>query len=190
MLARETILDATIDCLVDGGYARLTTRRIADRAGLAQSTVMHHFPARETLVVEAVTRLASRLAERTLAGIDLAELRTPERREALLDKAWSDFTSPEALAAATLWAAAWAEPELAVALRALEERIGAIITTTARAVLPETAADPRVVALLDASVSMIRGLVAGIPIWGEEVVAARWRAIKPVLLESAATLLD
>lgn len=186
----DAILDAAVDCLVDGGYAALTTRRVAERAGVAQSTVMHHFPARGTLVVETGTRLAARLAERTLGAIDLRAVRTPERRDALLDQAWAEFTSPEALAAASLWAASWSEPDLAATLRELEERIGAIITRTTQAVLPETGADPRLVALLDATVSMIRGLVASIPIWGEAVITERWRAIKPILLEAAATLLD
>ena len=59
---RQAIIDATIDCLVEDGYATLTTRRVADRVGIAQSTVMHHFETREALLVEAVSDLALRLA--------------------------------------------------------------------------------------------------------------------------------
>src|SRR3954468_20307875 len=104
---QAAILDAAAACLAEDGYSALTTRRVAERAGVAQSTVMHHFPTREALLVEAVTHVALRLAERALERIDLAALRAPEQREAVLDEAWSEFSSPQALAAAQLWAAVW-----------------------------------------------------------------------------------
>ncbi len=187
---RTAIIEATANCLVEEGYGALTTRRVAERAEIAQSTVMHHFETREALLVEAVTYMALRLADRALDTIDLAALRTPEHREAVIDEAWHEFTSPQALAAAQLWVAAWTEPELAITLRELEERIGAIIATTATALFPDLADDDRLAALLDASVSLIRGLVMALPIWGPEAVNARWEAIKPILLESAGRLLD
>ena len=40
-------------------------------------------------------------------------------------------------------------------------------------------------ALIDAAVSIIRGLVFSIPIWGAEQITARWQAIKPLMLEAA-----
>jgi AcrR family transcriptional regulator len=186
---RQSIIDATIRCLVRDGYAALTTRRVAERAGVAQSTVMHHFETREALLVEAVTHAALGLAERALERIDLAALRTPERREAVLDEAWVEFTSPQALAAAQVWAAVWNEPELAAVLRQLEERVTAIIVDTAGALFPEVTDDPRLPALLDAAVSLIRGLVLAIPVWGHEAVSARWLAIKPIFLDATAQVL-
>jgi AcrR family transcriptional regulator len=187
---RLAIVQATADCLVQDGYATLTTRRIAERAGIAQSTVMHHFETREALLVEAVTHVALRLAERSLEHIDLAALRTPEHREAVLDEAWREFSSPQALAAAQLWAAVWNEPELAPTLRRLEQRISAILVTTAGALFPELVDDSRLPALLDATVAAIRGLVMAIPVWGHAAVTARWEAIKPIVLEAAAQILD
>lgn len=187
---RTAIVEATATCLVEDGYAELTTRNVAERADVAQSTVMHHFETREALLVEAITHLAMRLADRALERIDLASLRAPEQRDAVLDEAWREFTSPQALAAAQLWIAAWTEPELTATLRELEERIGAILDTTAAALFPELGEDPRLAALLDASVSLIRGLIMAIPIWGKPAVDARWRAIKPILLEAAAPILD
>jgi AcrR family transcriptional regulator len=187
---RLAIIDATVACLVQEGYVALTTRRVAERAGIAQSTVMHHFETREALLVEAVTQVALRLAEQALDRIDLAALRTPDHREAVLDEAWLEFSSPQALAAAQLWAAVWTEPELAPTLRQLEERIGAIILNTARTLFPEIAEDPRLPALLDAAVAFIRGLVMAIPVWGHERVTQRWDAIRPLFLEATAEILD
>jgi AcrR family transcriptional regulator len=186
---RQAIIEATIACLVDDGYAELTTRRVAERVGIAQSTVMHHFDTREALLIDAVIQVAMRLADQALDRIDFAALRTPEHREAVLDEAWIEFTSPEALAAAQLWAAVWNEPELAPVLRELEERLTGIIVNTAATLFPELADDRRLPALLDASVSLIRGLVLAIPVWGHDAVTARWQAIKPVLLEATAHIL-
>lgn len=58
------------------------------------------------------------------------------------------------------------------------------------ALFPDQIDEPRLPALLDASVSLIRGLVMAIPIWGKPAVDARWQAIKPLIAEAAAQLLD
>lgn len=187
---RMSILEATAECLVKDGYSAMTTRQIAERAGVAQSTLMHHFPTREALLVETVTHVATRLADDALDEIDLAALRTPALRDKVLDQAWREFTSPQALAAAQLWAAAWSEPELAATLRELEQRLGAIIMAAAGALFPDQVDDPQFPALLDTAVSIIRGLVMAIPIAGQRNVDARWTAIRPILLEAAGRLLD
>lgn len=187
---RLAILDATTQCLVQDGYGALTTRRIADRAGIAQSTLMHHFETREALLVDAVAHVARRLAEQALDEIDLAALRSPEHRDAVLERAWREFTSPQALAAAQLWIAAWTEPELAAALDDLERRISSILMATASTLFPDQAEDPDFPALIDAAVSLIRGLVMAIPVSGRSAVDRRWQAIRPLLSRAAAELLD
>lgn len=184
------LLDATTECLLEEGYAGLTTRRVAERAGVAQSTLMHYFPAREDFLIEAITHLALRLADDAMDAIDLAAMRRPEHRERVLDQAWREFTSREALAAGQLWMASWAEPELAATLRGLEERLNSIIILTASTLFPEQAADARFPALIDGVIAMIRGLVIEIPIWGHEAITKRWEALKPIILTAAAELLD
>lgn len=187
---RAAIVEATVQCLVEEGYAALTTRRVAERADVAQSTVMHHFPTRELLILDAVTHVALRLADRALEAIDPTALRTAAGREAVLDEAWREFSSPQALAAAQLWSAVWVEPELAETLRELEERIGAIIVATVAAVFPDASEDDAgLAAVVDLIVSLIRGMVMAIPIWGREVVDRRWAGVKPVLLDAAARTL-
>jgi AcrR family transcriptional regulator len=187
---RRAILAATVDCLVDDGYAALTTRRIAERAGVAQSTLMHHFETRESLLVESVATLATSLAHSSLAQIDLAALSSQQgHREAVLDQVWQTFTTPEALAAAQLWGAAWNEPELAAALAELELRIAEIVITTAQTVFPDESKDPRFPIMIDGVVQLIRGLIMAIPISGRPAIDARWAAIRPVLTDAAAHLI-
>lgn len=187
---RLAIVRAAGDCLVDDGYSAFTTRRVAERAGVAQSTLMHHFETREALLVEAVTMLATALAEEALDGVDLAALRTPAQRETVLDETWRIFTSPQALAGVQIWAAVWTEPELAEPLRELEERLLTIAHVTAGALFPEQAEDPSFPALIDATLALIRGLVLAMPITGRDALNARWETIKPILLQAAGDLLD
>ena len=102
---------------------------------------------------------------------------------------WRVFTSPESLAAAQLWFAAWTEPELAAALRDLEERLTGVMLATASAVLPELTDHPDFPALVETGTSLIRGLVMAIPVSGREAVEARWEAVRPVLSRTAGELL-
>lgn len=189
-ITRRALLDATAEVLVQEGYAGLTTRNVAERAGVAQSTFMHYFPTRDAFLIEAVEHVALRLLDDALDHIDLTALRSPKHREKVLDEAWREFTSPEALAGAQLWAAAWSEPELAGTLKALEDRLDAIIGAAASTLFPDQSADPRFPALIDLAISLIRGLVDAIPIQGRDAVDARWSRIKPILIDAAGRLLD
>src|SRR6202021_2679318 len=182
-ITRRALLDATVECLVQDGYAGLTTRNVAERAGVAQSTFMHYFPTRDAFLIQAVEHVALRLLDDALDHIDLRALRTPRHREEVLDQAWREFTSPEALAAAQLWAAGWTEPEL-------EQRLDSIIAAAASTLFPDQSDDPRFPALLDLAISLIRGLVDAIPVWGRGAVDVRWQAIKPIVIEAAGRLLD
>jgi AcrR family transcriptional regulator len=187
---RTAILDAAVVCLVEDGYPALTTRRIAERAQVAQSTLMHHFPTREGLLAEAVSELALRMADNALEEVDLTNLRKPAQREAVLDQVWHEFTSPQALAAAQLWYAAGAEPELAAALRDLEERLGSVLMAAGAALFPEQEDEPDFAALVDTGLSLIRGLVMAIPVSGRDAVEERWNKIRPILSRAVGDLLD
>lgn len=187
---RDAIIEATIDVLVEEGYADLTTRRVAERVGLAQSTLMHHFPSRDELLAEAVVQLALRLATHATDQIDLTALRIPSRRDAVLDQAWATFTSPHGLAVGQLWLAAWTDPGLVRALGEMERRLSALIVGTAATLFPEESTNPRFVSLIDLVVTSICGLVSAIPISGRELVDQRWQALKPLLLLTVASVLD
>ena len=132
----------------------------------------------------------SDLDDEALTRIDPGLLRIPDLREALLDEAWAEFTSEEALAAAQLWSAVWREPDLAETLRALEDRIGAILVAAVALALPQVAGHERLVPVVHAAVALIRGLVLAVPIWGPLEIDARWDEIKPLLLSAFEHALD
>ena len=62
---RKRLLDATVDCLFERGYAGTTTAEIAGRAGFSKGAQLHHFPTKEKLVISALEYLFElRLAAR------------------------------------------------------------------------------------------------------------------------------
>lgn len=54
---RRRLLDATVDCLVEVGYAGTTTHEVARRAGVTRGALLHHYPTKQELVTAAVAHL-------------------------------------------------------------------------------------------------------------------------------------
>ena len=65
--AEEALLDASERLLVDVGYARITTRRLAETAGVNHGLVHYYFGSNENLLVRALERFTERLVERQRA---------------------------------------------------------------------------------------------------------------------------
>ncbi len=65
--ATEAILDAAESLLIDVGYARITTRRLAERAGVNQGLINYYFGSIQEVLLQAVERFTSRLIERQRA---------------------------------------------------------------------------------------------------------------------------
>ena len=74
----EALLEATTDILVRDGYARLTTNRIAERAGVNVASLYQYFPGKEAIVAELRRRhgaeqraaLRQALAQRTAGELE------------------------------------------------------------------------------------------------------------------------
>ena len=62
--AEEALLDAAERLLVDVGYAGITTRRLADEAGVNHGLVHYYFGSNENLLVQALERFTERLIDR------------------------------------------------------------------------------------------------------------------------------
>jgi AcrR family transcriptional regulator len=71
--AEEALLDAAERLLVDVGYAGITTRRLADEAGVNHGLVHYYFGSNENLLVRALERFTERLIarQRELYAADL-----------------------------------------------------------------------------------------------------------------------
>jgi len=71
--AEEALLDAAERLLVEVGYAGITTRRLAEEAGVNHGLVHYYFGSNETLLVRALERFTARLIarQRALYGADM-----------------------------------------------------------------------------------------------------------------------
>lgn len=71
--AEEALLDAAERLLADVGYAGVTTRRLAEEAGLNHGLVHYYFGSNENLLVHALERFTQRLIarQRELYAADL-----------------------------------------------------------------------------------------------------------------------
>ena len=65
--AQESLLDAAERLLVEVGYAGITTRRVAEEAGVNHGLVHYYFGSIENLLVRVLERFTARLIERQRA---------------------------------------------------------------------------------------------------------------------------
>src|SRR4051794_7435955 len=108
---RAALLDATIECLIEYGYAGVTTTKVVERAGVSRGAQVHHFPTKAQLVADAVGRLALRMSEQL--GREIETLPSDARRlDAALDMLWQTHSGPLFQAALELWVAARTDAEL------------------------------------------------------------------------------
>ena len=109
---RGKLLDATIESLVDAGYAATTTRHVAELAGVSQGAQTHHFPRRVDLVGAAIENLAQRRIAELGESAGRLPAESRERAAAVLDMLWADFASPLFTVFVKVWVAAADDPEL------------------------------------------------------------------------------
>jgi AcrR family transcriptional regulator len=84
---RHRLLEATIDCLVEYGYAGTSTTRVVERAGVTRGAQVHHFPTKAALVAAAIRHLAAKRGE--LAFAELERIRNePDPVGSALDLLW------------------------------------------------------------------------------------------------------
>jgi AcrR family transcriptional regulator len=117
---RQKLLDAAIECLVELGYARMTTTDVADRAGVSRGAQLHHFPSKVELVTSAIRHLADRRAEelrRDAAALPAGERGIPQ----ITELTWSYSSGPLFMAAMELIVAARTDRELHAALWPIEK---------------------------------------------------------------------
>ena len=154
---RDALLDATIACLVEDGYANTTTSRVAERAGVSRGAHLHHFQTRQALVAAAMERLAERRGEELLAAAE----RLPAGRERLdagLDLLWRSYANPLFQAALDLWSHARTDPELRERLVPVERRLDRQTLQVTRRLFGELAEQPDFDRRVEMAVATIRGL--------------------------------
>lgn len=135
---RGRLLDATIACVHDLGYARTSTPEIARRAGLSRGAQLHHFPTKAELVTSAVEHLFARRREEFLRAFR-SRPSGQDPAAAAIDILWSMVSGDTFYVWLELTVAARTDPELREPMAALTARLGEIVEETFREVFPAPA---------------------------------------------------
>ena len=154
---RARLMDATIECLVEHGFAGTSTTLISERAGVSRGAQLHHFPTKNDLVVAAVEHLtAVRGAE--LAAAAAAVPRGAHRTRDVLRMLGDHFASPVFVAALELWVAARTDAALLAAVAPLEQKVGRETHVMTVDLLGADESRPGVRQLVQATLDLVRGL--------------------------------
>lgn len=109
---RGALLDATIECLVEYGYAGTTAALVASRAGVTRGAQVHHFGSKADLVTAATKHLATKRVDAAWGEIEAIRA-APNPIAHALDLMWDLHKGPLYVATVELWVAARTDPNLA-----------------------------------------------------------------------------
>ena len=115
---RATILAAARDCLLAEGYANLSTRGVAEAAGVPLSQIHYHFGSKRQLILAVLDAENERLLERQRAMFDAPEPLWV-RWELACDFLDADVASGYVRILQEMFAAGWSDPEVAAAVRGM-----------------------------------------------------------------------
>lgn len=127
---RRKLLDATLEALMERGYAGTSAPDVCVRAGMSRGALLHHFPTKASLVVEAARQLAVVRCQAVEAHLDQLDRRPDGVRGAAMRyrdpiAQLGDVVGPLAFdpaveAVLELWVAARTDADLAAALGPFE----------------------------------------------------------------------
>ena len=123
---RTKLLDATLECLAEVGYAGTTTTEVSRRAGVSRGAQLHHFPTRAELVTAAARHvLEARVEEVEVALAAMPE--GPERTQSVIDLLWGIFQGPTTEAWVELVIGGRSDPELAELVAEIAEELDEVV---------------------------------------------------------------
>jgi AcrR family transcriptional regulator len=155
---RTALLAAAIETLVDAGYAGMTTRAVAERAGLSIGALQHHFKSKSDLVAAAMEHLIAELARELVAQAPTTSRSERKLAEALLDALWELHKGPLMAAVAELAVAARTDLDLRNQFAPVQREAIAGSSSITAHLFPRAAGDPPQLALIHTALGTMRGL--------------------------------
>lgn len=126
--ATEALLDAAEALLVEVGYASITVRKLADRAGVNHGLVHYYFGSMEEVFLQTLERFTDRLVERQ-RRLYAADERFAEKWRTAMGYLKSDFDSGYQKIWFELQAMAWNHAEM-------RDRVAAVLDRWVGVLLP------------------------------------------------------
>lgn len=138
---RAALLDATVRCLFDLGYAGTSTTVVCQRAGVSRGAQVHHFPTKTSLVTSALSHVFDGLHAEFRGAV--GALPADERRgDAAIDRLWDLVSGPTFYAWLELLVASRTDPDLREHVGRLDLRFASAIRATYAELFPEAEASP------------------------------------------------
>ncbi|WP_084210508.1 TetR/AcrR family transcriptional regulator [Pseudonocardia acaciae] len=123
---RRRILDATVSCLQEYGYAGTTTVRVVEHAGVTRGALAHHFASKADMVAAAVGHIAATRSQDAFPQIEKA-LASKDPIDAGLDLLWAMHQGTAFVALVELWVAARTDPDLQRRIKFLEHSTNSML---------------------------------------------------------------
>lgn len=155
---RELLLEATVQCLVELGWAGTSTTEVARRAGVSRGAQQHHYRTKTELVAAAAEHLLQRQRaeyERAFAALP------PVRRnvDGALDLLWEIYRGPTFIALLELAVAGRTDETLRQLCADINQRAVEITIETFGRIFPQATATPETVRVaLRTALSLMAGL--------------------------------
>ena len=182
---RAQLFDATIECLLELGYAGTSVNEICKRAGLSRGAQQHHFATKAELMAHALEYLVTKLSAELIDAIhELAD--APDRVARGIDLLWQAFSGTLSTAALELWLAARTDPELRDTLLPVDRALGRSTLEIYRSVAWRDLPAERMDLLYWLTVNLTRGLALDAMIGGDparrERLLDEWKRMATTLV--------
>ncbi len=115
---RTLLLEAAGKCVRAHGYSGLSTRRVAEAAGMPLSQIHYHFGSRDALLLALLDYQNQRLIERQRSTF-AADMPLWQRWDKACDYLDDDIASGYVRILQEMMAAGWSNPEVAIAIRGI-----------------------------------------------------------------------
>lgn len=131
------LLDATIEELVDRGYARTSTVKICHRAGVSRGAQLHHYPTKISLMAAAVEHLFTRGHNEFRVLLE-RQSKSKDRVHKALRALWKIYWGPTLRAWMELVIASRTDAELRESVKAVNDRFVVQAEQTYLKIFPKT----------------------------------------------------
>ena len=155
---RAALVRATVESLVELGYAHTTTQEVQRRAGVSRGALTHQFTSKLDLLIAAVDHLYEEFSGSVRQAAAELPADPASRIRLGIELVWDRFHGPLFVAAMELWIAARTDAELRAALLPHERRLGAQLRELAAEVFGEQVArHPKSEAMYQVLLTSMRG---------------------------------
>ncbi len=118
---RQALIEATLELLVERGWAGITSVAVCERAGLTRGAFVHHFAGLPDLFAAALDARYDELAAAAGSGPPAAAIAD------LVARAWESLTAGDFKVVIEAWLAAANDPELRAAIGPVVERFAKLV---------------------------------------------------------------